>query len=104
MEEVSANEQILTVAITAPGGTQWFASIIYASINPRFREELWNYLKKLGRLIHISWLLIGDFNQITSPLEKQGGSPPNTTRMRQLQEVVDEGRLLDLHFTGPRYT
>lgn len=104
VEEIFSHNQIVTVAIHDPGGEPWFASIIYASPNHLCRQELWFYLKKLGYLIHLPWLLIGDFNQIISPLEKHGGSPPNTTRMCQLQEVVTESRLLDLQFSGPRYT
>lgn len=79
-------------------------SAIYASPNPLFRLDLWDYLIGLGVVVNLPWLLIGDFNQIVHHSEKCGGVPTAEVRLRAFQQVIMSCNLIDLGFSGPRFT
>lgn len=104
VEEISASNQILNLIVKLEDQEVWLAFVVYASPDYRCRYELWQYLKRLGTTIDRPWVLIGDFNQDSSPDEKQGGRPPNTQGMQQLQAVVDHCHLIDLWYHSPKYT
>ncbi|MCI06146.1 hypothetical protein A2U01_0027202, partial [Trifolium medium] len=50
------------------------------------------------------WLLAGDFNDIMSQDEKQGGALVNFRRCRLFQERVNDCKLLDLGAVGSKFT
>ncbi|XP_062020794.1 uncharacterized protein LOC133737202 [Rosa rugosa] len=47
---------------------------------------------------------MGDFNEIVSNDEKEGGIPWHWNRVRYLKDFLDRNALLELKFTGPRFT
>ena len=73
---------------------------------PQFtrRKPFWDYLQNLALNISFSWLLLGDFNDMMSEEEKLGGLPINRTRMTTFRNCLDNCRLIDLGFHGPRFT
>lgn len=48
--------------------------------------------------------MFGDFNDITSPSEKVGGRSCNLNRISWFQDRIDDCKLLDLGFLGPKFT
>lgn len=52
----------------------------------------------------IPWLVIGDFNQVTCVSEKKGGRPVLQSRINSFLHMVRTCGLVDLGFTGPKYT
>lgn len=50
------------------------------------------------------WSVLGDFNDILRPDEKSGGAAPSRSRMRKFRECVDHCNLIDLGFSGQKYT
>ncbi|XVF27194.1 hypothetical protein REPUB_Repub14bG0086100 [Reevesia pubescens] len=77
---------------------------VYASPTPSTRELLWNYLFEFQSFDSMPWLLIDDFNQILSGLEKQGGRPKPTARMKPFMEIMTKRNLIDLEAKGCKYT
>lgn len=47
---------------------------MYASPKFSIKKQLWEKLTYLASFINLPWLLIGDFNDISKPNEKFGGS------------------------------
>ncbi|XP_023917015.1 uncharacterized protein LOC112028551 [Quercus suber] len=82
----------------------WLISAIYAS--PRFEERciLWNNLRILANMHDLPWALMGDFNEVLAAEEKYGGNPVCQRRIRAIKECMDDCNMMDLGFTGPRYT
>ncbi|XP_030970777.1 uncharacterized protein LOC115991179 [Quercus lobata] len=82
----------------------WLISAIYAS--PRFEERcmLWNNLRMLANMHDLSWALMGDFNEVLSVDEKYGGNPICQRRVRAIRECMNDCSIMDLGFTGPKYT
>ncbi|CAL1397558.1 unnamed protein product [Linum trigynum] len=50
------------------------------------------------------WLLTGDWNSILKSSEKQGGAPLNMAKTKAFRDCMEDCRLMDLGFTGPRFT
>jgi hypothetical protein len=52
----------------------------------------------------MSWLCIGDFNEITDQSEKVGVNLRKDSQMGQFQEALDDCHLSDLGYIGSKYT
>lgn len=63
VELISTNDQVLNVGVKEGSHPFWILSVIYASPNPLLLMKLWQYLHAMGKIIYVSWLIIGDFNQ-----------------------------------------
>ena len=61
-------------------------------------------LSKVASLHSLPWLLLGDFNEILSGEDKFGGRNINLNRAIEFKECINTSNLLDLGFTGPKYT
>ncbi|KAK7255803.1 hypothetical protein RIF29_29224 [Crotalaria pallida] len=59
--------QCITFSISK-GSHRWLCSAIYANPSPILHERLWNHLTEFNT-DSLSWLLLGDFNEILLPLE-----------------------------------
>lgn len=82
LDLIELDEQIISVVVCSPHQRPWLLSAIYASPNPLFRQDLWDYLRDMGYVVNIPWLLLGDFNQVLHHCEKRGGSPVSNPRLR----------------------
>lgn len=58
----------------------WLLSAVYAS--PRFakRRLLWENLSSVVGLHSLSWVVIGDFNEVLMGEDKYGSQPVNISR------------------------
>ena len=52
----------------------------------------------------LPWALMGDFNEVLSEDEKYGGNPICQRRVRAIKECMDDCNMMDLGFSGPKYT
>ena len=68
------------VKVNLPPLTFLFTAV-YASPNFAKCKFFWNYLENLAATISLPWVLLGDFNDMTSEDEKMGGLPLNKTRI-----------------------
>ena len=111
-ESTSFSVEILThndhslhalVKVNLPPLTLLF-TVVYASPNFAKRKIFWNYLENLVATINLPWVLLGDFNDMTSKDEKMGGLPLNKTRIAAFKNCMDKCGLMDLGFQGPRFT
>lgn len=48
--------------------------------------------------------MLGDFNVVLNSGEKFGGNPVNCSHALKLQECLNECGMIDMGFTGPRFT
>ena len=61
-------------------------------------------MRQLHQSHNLSWLLIGDLNEIQFLHEKEGGNPRPLQYMQAFQDAIDECELHDLGFVGDRFT
>ncbi|XP_038985549.1 uncharacterized protein LOC120111740 [Phoenix dactylifera] len=99
---VSSQEVIMV--ISEGEGRPWIFGAVYASIDFRARRTLWEEASKLVDQGH-PVLIAGDFNCIDDPQEKMGGRQFSYQRkVKEFQEFISTNGLIDLGFTGPRFT
>lgn len=89
----------------SPGvSSNWVISIIYNASHLQSQCNLWYELSKLST-INLPWLIIGDFNAITSREGHKGGSFASYSRKAcYFLNFIEDNNLLDLQFSGPKYT
>lgn len=77
---------------------------LYASPIHERRKNLWNSLSSFATSLSMPWLIMGDFNDISNPNEKFGGSRANYYKMNCFNNFLLSSKLLDLGFEGPKFT
>ncbi|CAL1368519.1 unnamed protein product [Linum trigynum] len=104
--EITRWEQMIHMKCARRGGsgTSVLVSAVYGSPHALPRNELWAELRRLSGDISLPWLLTGNFNSILSPRDGMGGAEYNDYRTRAFRSCVDDCALLEVGFTGPRFT
>ncbi|XP_028080538.1 uncharacterized protein LOC114282097 [Camellia sinensis] len=84
---------------------------MYASPNSNRRDELWEQLTTISQSMDKPWLVAGDFNDFSSPNEKQSLQGSNTQSINQdlrrsskFNDRLNLCKLMDLGCAGPRLT
>jgi hypothetical protein len=85
-------------------GIPWELSCFYGHPEVQLRPQSWSLLRHLASLAPNPWLCLGNFNEIVSSTEKSSHTVRPQGQMAAFQKVLDDCRLLDLGFTGPKYT
>lgn len=78
--------------------------LIYASTSYTARQILWNNLEQFAHSHTHAWLLCHDFNEVTTNAHKFGGNSTNTTHATAFTNYLNNTNMLDLVFTGSRFT
>ena len=105
MDVLSATEQeIHAIVQVSPHSQHWLLSAIYGS--PCFRERcmLWENLKMLSVRHNLPWAVMGDFNDDTCEEKKYGGNGICRRRVMEYTGCMDYYNLIDLGFSGTKYT
>ncbi|KAL2253455.1 UNVERIFIED_CONTAM: Retrovirus-related Pol polyprotein from type-2 retrotransposable element R2DM [Sesamum indicum] len=74
---------------------------LYSVVN---RRSMWDKLTDLGQAITMPWLIMGDFNCVKSPEEKQLGVAPTWYELKDFVDCCVALGLLDVPTTGGYYT
>lgn len=107
---MAQSAQHITFSVSQHSGNTatYVLTAIYASPNWRQRETLWHSLTEFHNSvlsIQTPWLLMGDFNSIIARGEKFGGrQDPFLANARAFKDFVHHNDLIDLGFSGPKYT
>lgn len=82
----------------------WTLSAVYS--NPRYAEKrlLWDSLTTIAGLHSLPWVIVSAFNEILLGEDKFGGRPINVNRALKFQECLNDCGMINLGFTGPKYT
>lgn len=83
---------------------KWRLIIVYASTDDSKRAQQVGVLSKCISNYMEPCLLIGDFNDLLSDLEKDGSNRQTTNSMRTFRNFVTNTCLLDLGFEGYPFT
>lgn len=85
--------------------SHWFLSAIYGPPHPIARIDLWESLPAiLNSDDDAPHLMIGDFNDILSQAEKQGGRPVSQNQSLKFQSFLNACTLIDIGFVGTTFT
>ena len=102
---LTKTEQEIPVSIKVCNSTSsWLLSAVYASPRSAKRHILWNNLSQVADMHNLPWIIAGDFNEPLVNEDKFGGRPVIINRSLLLKECLDKCNMVDLGFSGPRYT
>ena len=82
----------------------WIISPMYATPHLTKRKILWSNLTKVAQLHNLPWLVLGDFNEVLCGEDRYGGRQVNINRALEFKECLDLCNLLDLGFSGLKFT
>ncbi|KAG8376161.1 hypothetical protein BUALT_Bualt09G0034400 [Buddleja alternifolia] len=77
---------------------------VHGSCNHSAKLKFWDFLLAIGNYFGGLWLAIGDFNVVTSALEKKGGKSFASSSNEGFKNILDKDGLVDLGFDGHPYT
>ncbi|XP_075076993.1 uncharacterized protein LOC142163758 [Nicotiana tabacum] len=99
------SEQQITLNMkenAADSGT--FITAVYAKCTTSERRDLWYSIHNMNNTIDGPWCIGGDFSIIMDPTEKLGGNPHRACISLDFISTMESCGLMDIRFTGPRYT
>ena len=93
-------------AVIDSGGDigEWRLTGFYGNPSTHKRTESWETLKGLGQQTNKVWACIGDFNEILSVNEKEGGGDRSNRQMANFRDCLDVTGLIDLGYTSSWFT
>ena len=104
IEVDSASLNHIDVIINKGKYDAWRFTGIYGHSKLSRKAEMWEMIRGLSRKFSLPWLCAGDFNEILKSHEKLGGVPRKESELRAFRNMVDECELLDLGYTGLKFT
>lgn len=82
----------------------WKMTGFYGHPETANRPEAWSLLRHLSDVRPEPWLCFGDFNEIHNSSEKMSSSASLASQMAGFKEALEECRLLDQGYRGPKFT
>lgn len=105
VEILTTNAYSILALVKIPTNScNFLFTAICASPDFNKRKILWNYLKDLSPFINMSWVLLGDFNDMLAKDEKRWGLALNRYWLNAFRDCIDFCGLMDLGFHGPKFT
>jgi exonuclease III len=85
-------------------GNCWKLTCFYGHPSTAKRHESWSLLEHLKFFQPHPWMCVGDFNEILTQEEKTGVTLRKEAQMDQFRNALENCRLIDLGFSGARFT
>ncbi|XP_062009065.1 uncharacterized protein LOC133725714 [Rosa rugosa] len=99
---IDENFRSISIKITLTGKPAWMLTVVYASPNHTSRASLWSYFDNLAANNNLPWMLIGDFNELVSSVDKNGGS--FNGKFGGLRNWINRNAMIDKGFQGSCFT
>lgn len=79
-------------------------TLIYASTSVSLRNQMWEDIANLQVDPEVAWFVLGDFNDIPSIFDQQGGSHHYLRRCINHQRQLHSTNLIDMGASGNKFT
>ncbi|KAL4279770.1 hypothetical protein GQ457_03G020260 [Hibiscus cannabinus] len=99
-----SNQYVHARCLDKQADRMFFITFVYASPNRSKQDEVWSQLTALRPNDNMAWVLGGDFNSIVSSDERIGGSRRRIGVSAKFDDFIQQSRLNDLGFHGPKFT
>ena len=94
----------IDVIINQGADDTWRFTGFYGDPNTTSQKNSWVLLRALSHCSSLSWVCMGDFNEILFADEKQGWLDRPERQMQGFRDALDYCRLKDLGFNGYPFT
>ncbi|CAD6213027.1 unnamed protein product [Miscanthus lutarioriparius] len=102
LEHYSMN--IIDVLINLEDGSVWKSTFVYGEPKTKQRYQFWDLLRFIRAHWNGPWLCAEDFNEALSSDEHLGRTRRGESQMKLFRECLENCGLLDLGFSGPKFT
>ncbi|CAN1218975.1 Transposon TX1 uncharacterized 149 kDa protein [Linum perenne] len=99
---VASSDYYVHISINV--GSVYYVTFLHAPNDVSERSELWETLSRLNPDPDVPWLLLGDFNAVIAPHEKQGKHPPRNDSTNAFKDFITNNHLLDMGYRGNMFT
>ena len=89
-------------AVIDSGGSngKWRFTGFYGNLDTRGRPDSWALLSRLAAVSNLPWLCVGDFNEVLSVTEKQGGVDRPSRQIENFRCYINSCGLMDISYVG----
>lgn len=94
----------IDATITEEDGFEWRFTGIYGEPKLEEKVKTWKLLRTIRHHSDKPWICMGDFNEILTQGEKEGGVDRPQVYLDRFKEALEECNLHDLGFLGDCYT
>jgi len=101
---LKGHPQFVASQVYRKGMQPWYFTVVYASSSPQQREQLWSEIESFSGSINMPWILEGDSNETNNMEERDHGGDEMVRRCLKCNNVIKNNGLLDLGFSGPKFT
>ena len=81
-----------------------YVTFVYGPTDEGIRMLCWKKITNIANHMNNSWMCVGDFNDIASLDEKEGGKPRAIRKILNFQTFISNCELIDLGFNGYQFT
>ena len=99
-----SDNHIDVIIVQGDDGLQWRLTGFYGNLKTSKRKESWLLLKRLSSPNSLTWVCLGDFNELMNESEKEGGKARPLKQMENFCEVINACNLHVLGYTGQDFT
>ncbi|XP_031095145.1 uncharacterized protein LOC115999435 [Ipomoea triloba] len=104
IQVLNTHPQFVNLQVDEQNSSPWILSLVYGSPNISLCKKLFAELSLSNFDRYPCWLACGDFNSVTSIEEVSNAECFNLSRCSDFKEWIFREGLIDLGFTGSRYT
>lgn len=82
----------------------WMLTSLYANPRNMKKKEAFAKVTYLGPNCNFSYIVVGDFNALAFPEDKQGGKLPTLSQLQDFGEVMELCNMTELSGSGGDFT
>lgn len=94
----------IDVEVLVEGMQKWRLTGVYGETNQSLRKKTWDLLRHLARDSNLPWCVVGDLNNVTSQVQKNGGQPYPRWLIEGFNEALQDTGLIDMNIVGRQFT
>lgn len=95
---------LFDVTIKIDSEKMWRATFVYGEPRTELRYQFWDLLRFIRTQWSGPWLCAGDFNEVLSRDEHMSKVQRGEHQMKLFSECLEDCELVDLGFSGPKFT
>ena len=101
---LTTGDQFIHGVIDVGTGNEFFVTLVYGHPNMILRRSLWSSLNSICNPEEDRWMIMGDFNAVTCPEDRNNSSQSSGGVDVSFRNWVLSNDLVDIGFSGPRFT
>lgn len=94
-----SNDRMIDIAAKIKGH-KVFMTFVYGDTVVEYRERVWERLTRISLRRSGAWLMVGDFNEITSNLEKKGGRKRTESSFLAFKNMLANCGMIEFPHSG----